>query len=224
MNKICEGIFKYKSPNFKKLEAYGFKNNNNNCWFYQTKIFDNQFLLNVKITQSDVETEVVEIETDEPYTLFLAENVVGNFVGTVKSEYEKVLNDISNKCFFCDTFKSSQAKKIIQYIENTYDDYLEFLWEGFPNNAIVRRKDTKKWYALFCNISKRKLGFDSDEYVDILNIRIIPEKLEHLLDNKSIIQAYHMNKKSWMTIILDGTVDLKKIFGLISTSYTLATK
>ncbi|MBF1202590.1 MAG: MmcQ/YjbR family DNA-binding protein, partial [Fusobacterium periodonticum] len=34
--------------------------------------------------------------------------------------------------------------------------------------------------------------------------------------------AYHMNKKHWCTICLDGTVELEKIYNLIDISYELA--
>ncbi|MBF1207631.1 MAG: MmcQ/YjbR family DNA-binding protein, partial [Fusobacterium periodonticum] len=42
------------------------------------------------------------------------------------------------------------------------------------------------------------------------------------IDNKRYFPAYHMNKKHWCTICLDGTVELEKIYRLIDISYELA--
>ena len=106
----------------------------------------------------------------------------------------------------------------------TYGDELEFLWEKFSGNAVWRRKDNKKWYAAVLSVSKRKLGFDSDEIAEVIDLRIQPEKLEDLIDNKNYFPAYHMNKKHWFTIILDGSVPSDVIFDYLKDSYDLAKK
>lgn len=35
---------------------------------------------------------------------------------------------------------------------------LEFLWPKSPDNAIFRRPDNKKWYAVLLTVQKEKLG------------------------------------------------------------------
>lgn len=40
-------------------------------------------------------------------------------------------------------FTGEDARNVIRYIGETYQDEPEFLWQRFPNNAILRRKDTK---------------------------------------------------------------------------------
>ena len=121
-------------------------------------------------------------------------------------------------------FKSEQAKDIISYIKNTYGDELEYLWQKFPNNAVVRRCDNKKWYAAILTISRKKLGFDSDETVEIIDLRLNPEEMETTVDNIKYFPGYHMNKKHWITLCLDGTVHTKEIFARIDNSYKLAKK
>jgi len=59
------------------------------------------------------------------------------------------------------------------------------------------------------------------EVVDY-NLHNSPEEIEKLIDNKRYFPAYHMNKKHWCTICLDGTVELKEIYELIDISYELA--
>jgi len=99
---------------------------------------------------------------------------------------------------------------------------LEFLWEKSPKNAVVRRKSSKKWYAVILTVSKRKLNLDSDEIIEVINLHNIVEEIKKLIDNKKYFPAYHMNKKYWCTICLDGTVEVKEIYKLIDISYELA--
>ncbi|MDE6189435.1 MAG: MmcQ/YjbR family DNA-binding protein, partial [Clostridia bacterium] len=116
------------------------------------------------------------------------------------------------------------AKEIIKYIRGKYGDELEFLWEKFDDNAIWRRKDNSKWYALILKVSRRKLGVDSDETVEIIDLRVDPKETQTLIDNKRYYPAYHMNKKSWITICLDGSLDMEEICKRIDVSYDLAFK
>ena len=120
-------------------------------------------------------------------------------------------------------FELKVAKKeIVAYIKNKYRDELEFLWEKSPKNAVVRRKSSKKWYAVILTVSKRKLNLDSDEIIEVINLHNIAEEIKKLIDYKKYFPAYHMNKKHWCTICLDRTVELKEIYKLIDVSYELA--
>jgi predicted DNA-binding protein (MmcQ/YjbR family) len=46
--------------------------------------------------------------------------------------------------------------------------------------------------------------------------------LPGLLKKPGYLPAYHMNKKSWVTVVLDGTVPLTEIKKSLDKSYTLA--
>lgn len=109
------------------------------------------------------------------------------------------------------------------YIKNKYGDKLEFLWPKFPSNAIWRRKDNKKWYCLIISLPKNKLKLKGDEIAVIIDVRINDEDLK-MIDNISIFEAYHMNKKHWITLLLDSNLSDKTIFELIDKSYVLAKK
>jgi len=88
----------------------------------------------------------------------------------------------------------------------------------------VRRSDNKKWYAVILTVSRRKLGFDSDEIVEILDLRMTPEDIKKSVDGIKLLPGYHMNKKHWITICFDGTFSLEDICSLIDNSYHLAVK
>lgn len=53
------------------------------------------------------------------------------------------------------------------------------MWKKFPDNTVVRRKDNKKWYAAILTVSRRKLGFDSNEMVEILDLKMTSEDIEN---------------------------------------------
>lgn len=221
---IIKTIFEKKSADFEKLAAYGFSKSAD-IYSYCTALSESGFEMRVSITrQGSVSAAVIDSVSNELYTLHLANDAVGNFVGRIKEEYEHILTDIADKCFEPDVFKSLQAKEIITYVQKTYDNELEYLWKRFPDNAILRRKDSQKWYAALLTVSKRKLGIDSDELVEIIDLRIKPEKIIELIDNIRYFPGYHMNKKNWYTIILDGSVPIKEICERLDASYKLAVK
>lgn len=223
MNKIVERIFKNYKPNFEKLINYGFTLSND-VYLYNTVIMNNGFSLSVKITSLDIDTEVIDLATDDPFTLFLADGATGSFIGAFRTAYENVMLDIVDKCFDKFVFKSDYAQRLIQYVSDTYGDTLEFLWEKFPDNAIWRRKDNNKWYAALLTVTKNKLGLPSKEKIEIIDLRANAENIDVIADDKTIFRGYHMNKKHWITICLDGSVPLKDIENMLDLSYELARK
>lgn len=223
MNKYVEKIFKNYQPNYAKIEKYGFKKDGN-TYSYDVDVLDGQFRINVKICDGNIRTEVIDLASYEEYTLFLSDDAVGSFVGSVRSAYENALTDIAQKCFDRCVFKCKQTQELIEYVRQTYGDELEFLWEKFDDNAIWRRKDNRKWYGALLTVNKRKLGIDIDETVEVIDLRTYPEKIDDIVDNVKIFRGYHMNKKHWITICLDNSVSVCEIERLIDISYELAKK
>ena len=70
MNSILLKIFKNKKVDFDKLRAFGFIYKEGK-YRYFVKFFDDQFQLGITIDQEEnIFTEVVDLSTGEPYTLF----------------------------------------------------------------------------------------------------------------------------------------------------------
>ena len=221
---MIKELFKFRKANFKKLEDYGFKKVGDKHQF-ATQIFDEQFDLFVFVDKSgEVSAKVFDRTSKEEYVLHLMTANTGEFVGKVREEFQRVLEDIKKKCFDKDVFKSKQAKQVVDYIRKVYGDELDFLWKKFPTNAILRRKDNKKWYGILAVLTKRKLGLDNDDVVDIIDLRIEPEMVEKVVDNEKYFAGYHMNKKHWFSICLDGSVAIERIYEWIYKSYALAKK
>ena len=215
-------FIKNKKIDFKKLEEFGFKLKDNS-YYYHTFLLKNQFKMSVKINlDNSIFTEIIDTETNEPYVLHLLEIKRSGYSEKIYKVYSEILEKVKKVCFEDEIFKANYTKEIVAYVKNKYGDELEFLWEKSPKNAVIRRKSSNKWYAVMLTISKRKLNLDSDKIIEVINLHNIAEEIEKLIDNKRYFPAYHMNKKYWCTICLDGTVELEEIYKLIDISYELA--
>lgn len=221
---MIEIIFKDRKLNIAKLLSFGFTEQIEN-YVYSADLIGGQLKLIVTISQDGkVYTKVIDNSNNEEYVLHRVPGSSGSFVGQVKAEYEEMLEEISVKCFEPDIFKNVDTKKVIAYASDTYGDEPEYLWQKFPNNAVLRRKDTKTWYAALLTVEKKKLGIDAEGTVEILDLRVRQEELETLIDNKRYFPGYHMNKKHWYTICLDGSIPFDEICRRIDESYILAKK
>ena len=214
-------FIKNKKINLKRFKEFGFKLIDNS-YYYHTSLLKNQFKMTVKINlDNSIFTEIIDTETNEPYVLYLIEKRSG-YSEKVYKAYSEILEKIKKECFEDEIFKANYTKEIIDYVKNKYGDELEFLWEKSPKNAVIRRKSSNKWYAVILTISKKKISLNSDEIIEIINLHNNPEEIEKIIDYKKYFPAYHMNKKHWCTICLNGTVELEKIYKKIDISYELA--
>ena len=218
---MFEDIFLRKKAVPEKLATYGFQKIRSS-YRYGTNILDNAFALEITIGKGIVpDTKLTEIATGEEYTLYNTDSV-GTFVGEVRTAVTNILQDIADRCYETAVFKAEQSVALIAYVREKYGDELEYLWDKFPDNAVWRRQDNKKWYGALLSVSRRKLGIPSDEIVEIIDLRIAPEEMENLIDNVRFFPGWHMNKKHWYTIILDRTVSTDEICRRVDESYLLA--
>lgn len=213
--------FENKIIEYEKLLEYGFILKDNK-YILEKSINNNLFQVIVEISKDNSVSKVVDLAMKEEYILVDVSSSAGDFVGRVKAEYDNILNDIIEKCTTLNIFKSKQAKMIIQYVKEKYKDDLEYLWKKFPNNAIWRNKRNNKWYGALLVVSENKLGISSDKVVEIIDLRYQKDKIKEVIDHNKILEGYHMNKNSWITIRLDESVEIEEIYKLIDNSYKLS--
>jgi len=219
---MLEQIFKNKRINLQKLIDYGFEPDGN---MYIYKLDIKELELRLKLTFDEkINVEVTDLFSGEEYVLYKIPNATGEFVGKVRCEIETVLTDISDKCFEDDVFKTPVSKEVIAYTREIYGDELEFLWETDPDCAVLRRQDSGKWYGVIMKVPRSKFGFESDEKCEIMNLHATSEDVLKLVDNKRIFPAFHMNKKYWISLILEEFDNIDEICSLIDESYRLAKK
>ena len=65
------------------------------------------------------------------------------------------------------------------------------------------------------------LGLAGTEQLDIVNFKCDPILISSLHGEPGIFPAYHMNKSSWITAALDGSVQTETIELLLDVSYEL---
>ena len=213
-----------KKADIKKLINYGFKKNKNK-YSYSTDIMNGDFTLNIDvINENKIQTELIEKAFGEPYTLHLVEGAQGTFVGEIRDQYQQILNDIKEKCFEINVFEWEYSYQVLKYAKEKYDSDAEYLWQKFPRNAICRRKDNEKWYFAILSVKGSKIGLKTDEIVELIDLRADVEDVPHLISQPHLYPAYHMNKKHWFTIVLDGSVPIEEIYKYIDISYKLAKK
>lgn len=221
MDRFLQQILSDRRADPEKLRAYGFRETDG-AYLYEQPLLNGAFTLRVRVCADGVDACLIDAATDEPYTLFLVEDAQGSFIGEVRAAYCDALSAVAEACFAKTVFQSGYSQSVIEYARNTYGDELEFLWEKSPKNAILRRKDNRKWYAALLTISKSKLGAFPDEEIEVLDLRAAPEAIPDMVDGKRVFAGYHMNKKHWITLPLDGTLPAEEICAMLDTSYALA--
>ena len=216
-------IIKNKTANADKLIGYGFESVGGK-YVFCTDIVDGQMRLTVTVEGGELFTAVYDVEAEEEYTLHRVAGAAGGFVGRVRAEIEATVADVEDKCYDVDVFKEDYTRKILEYAREKYGDEAEYLWEDLPHAAVIRRKDNRKWYALFMTIPAKKLGLDGNDPIEIIDLRFDVDELPNKVDGVRYFYGYHMNKKHWITILLDGSVSLDEILGYVDKSYDLAKK
>ena len=221
---LTETLFNDRKANPAALMHYGFELIDGS-YVYKTTLAKGQMLLKVTIDSDDVvRTDMFDNETGDRYVLPMLDGATGSFVGLLNEEYEAVLRHIESVCFDKDLFQTEQARQLIEYVRQKYGDELEYLWDKFPKYAVWRRKDSRKWYGILLTVTADRLGLNSTEMIEILDLRIDPDELTELIDEEKYFVGYHMNKKHWLTICLNGSVPAEEIFKRLDRSYDLATK
>lgn len=223
---IESNIFKKSNPDFKKLLEYGFKKTKDVYIF--DKLFENgDFMAHVEImTTGEVFGNVVDVESKDEFLPLKVESQEGAFVAGIREEYKNILADIRDKCFHKNYFASNQANRITDLIIKKYGDMPEFMWEQAPDFGVFRNPANNKWYGIIMNVPRLKLSGTDKTPVDILNVKLDKDEIPELLKNDGYYPAWHMNKKTWITIILDETLADDEIMSQIDKShvYTISHK
>ena len=109
-----------------------------------------------------------------------------------------------------------------RYIKEKFDVLDEQIFPKYPNFSAFRHKKNEKWFALLMRLSASKLGLESDEMIEVLNLKCSPDLAMVLVDEEQIFKAYHMNKKHWISVNLNSKISQKIVFDLIDESFVLS--
>ena len=112
-------------------------------------------------------------------------------------------------------------EELESYILNHYSIEPDYPWADTPHAAVFRHVANRKWFALMMEVPQDKLGLAGTEKLDIVNFKCDPILIASLRGETGIFPAYHMNKASWITAALDGSVPAETIELLLDVSYEL---
>ena len=213
-----EEIFKKSIIDYDKCLKYGFIKNRD-TYTYKKDILNNEFQVIITITNNIIKGKIIEKELNEEYFNYRIENQIGEFVNNIRDEYKKILLDIKDKCTKSNTFIYPQTNRINNWIKDTFSNNPEFLWDD-DKNAVYRHDKTKKWYGIIMEMNKNKLTKEN-KLVEVMNVKLPPDLINDLLKKEGFYKAYHMNKKYWISFILDDSIKDQELEELINISFTL---
>lgn len=218
---IEENYFKKNKIDYKKLMDYGFTKQKNSYIFTKTLIDNFKVIINIK--ENKINGKIIDEISDEEYTNFRLETRSG-YSSLIREKYEEILQDIASKCCSLSLFNHEQTNRINGKIKDLFKDNPEFLWKKSKETCIYRNPENKKWYGLITSIDINILDKNKKGKVEIMNLKLDPIKIEQLLTVEGFYKAYHMNKKYWITLLLNNTHEDTLILELIKESHSYTEK
>ena len=101
---------------------------------------------------------------------------------------------------------------------NTYGRSPDYPFDEDFETAVFRHNDNRKWFAIVMRVSRRKFGLDSDEVIDVVNLKLPTEMFGSFGAADGVYPAYHMNKLHWISVLLpDAPNDVVRF--LLNASY-----
>lgn len=112
-------------------------------------------------------------------------------------------------------------EQLFAHIKKKYKAAPEYLWRKFPGYAVFRHSDNRKWFAVVMDVPGNKLGLETEEIIDILNVKIAdPFLADILMQQEGFFRGYHISRGNWVSVALDGTVGFDEIGRWLEESYT----
>ncbi|MCY7080581.1 MmcQ/YjbR family DNA-binding protein [Streptococcus oralis] len=214
-------IFKSYQFNKEKAHAYGFVENGE-VWSYSCQILQGDFVMTVSITPDNVSFQVFDQETGDLYPQVHMKSMRGSFVGSVREACLEILYQIRKACFDVQDFICPQTKRIMAQVQEKHGNQLEYLWEKSPDTAVLRHEGNQKWYAVVMRIPWDKLEKGREGLVEAVNIK--HDQVADLLSKRGIYPAFHMNKRYWLSLALDDSLQDEEVIELIEKSWNLTVK
>lgn len=208
-------VFERYSCNFDSLVPFGFSKTKDGFKYgkhfkklnFSAEIFvDNSGKVSGKVFDLDMNEEFLPLRTSGG----------GAFLDSVRNEYKEILEEIRDNCFSKEYFISPQANRISKRIFEDFEDEPDFPFKKFPTYGVFRIKTTRKWYGLIMTVEANKvLQNGDDSIVEIMNIGVGKEMSPSFQQIDGVYPGYHMNKQSWITVVLNDSLDDEVIMALI---------
>lgn len=216
---IYETIFDKYSFDKKKAFAYGFTEKDG-VFTLRMPLETDGFYAIITIAEQRFEVNVYEEPDGEPYLPFNVKGIEGGFVGAIRAQADDLVADVLKNCFVLADVKAI----LLEYVREKYGTIPEAPWGPLEEYHTLNTAKRHKWYGLFMLLPYTRLGIEKEGKIHVLNLKVRTEDIPKVVDNRHFFPSYHMNKKYWISILLDREVDIEKVKTLLDDSYALVEK
>ena len=100
-----------------------------------------------------------------------------------------------------------KKQQFLSYCLNTYGTSPDYPFDEDFETAVLSHADNLKWYASVMRVSRSKVRLDSDEVIDVVNLKLPTEMFGSFGASDGVYPAYHMNKLHWISVLLPDAPD-----------------
>ena len=98
-------------------------------------------------------------------------------------------------------------QEFLDYCLHAYATSPDYPFDDLLETAVLRHSSNRKWYAILMKVSRCKFGFNSDEVIDVVNLKLPTEMFGSFGADDGVYPAYHMNKLHWVSVLLPDAPD-----------------
>jgi len=69
---------------------------------------------------------------------------------------------------------------LFSYAREHFKSEPEYLWSKLPGYAVLRHHEGRKWFAIVMNVSGIKLGLQTHDDLEVLEVKVRPEYIGSL--------------------------------------------
>lgn len=211
---LYESCFPKGTVDENALAALGFLRGEDGTLTLQTAAKTAGFSIVYCILGNSCRVEVTDTESGWEYDLFNVASSGGATVSSLREEVEAFLAEIGRSCY---GVRQNRAE-VLRYCRETYGTEADYPFQD--SNAQVVRKPSGKWYGLLMTIPMEKLDPRKKGDVDVLNLKATPARIA-APDGQFVFPAWHMNRKYWISVLLDSNIPEELLHTLIDESYHL---
>lgn len=226
---MIQEIFNRKAPDFECLLKHGFTKRGAD--YYLEKVLeDARYKLDMRVTESGAVKSSLFVKSGSEYNELVKPSSPADHAAFQASL--ELLDEIASLCFSPTPFLGEQANRIVRKIEAAYNEKPDFLWSNFPDYAVFRNRESRKWFALIMNIPPQKLAVKdaaqkaripasiiAKPEIEIIDVKIPADQILPLIKENGIFPGYHMDAKHWISILLEGIVPDERIMDLVAMSH-----
>ena len=240
-----ERYFLQKIPDLEKLKAYGFRQEADGSLKYEKLLREETFRAELTVNPAGaVRGQLIDLEFGDEFYQIHSDNQRGAFVAEICEEYGELLEEIAEAGFIPQPFILAQSNRIARRVLAEFGEKPVFPFKKIEGAGVFENPDNGKWYGLIMEVDRNKLkkpetlsggkargssqntGSTEDmpkHMTEAMNVKVRPETVPELTKREGIYECYHMNKKHWVTVVLEDEVPDEDIMSLLreSRSFTL---